>query len=117
MPLGTVLGEFDDRVSSVKVRDLSGGQRCIEIDSTGEAKGQGPDQIFGTVSIEGMAGRSVTYKVTGTILTISGAVIRYSGRGVGTLSGTRRTVRSWDFRVRLRKKYRKILASLPSTTG
>ena len=113
MSLDTVLGEFVDKVSSVKVRDLGDGQRCIEIDPTGEAKGQGLDQIFGTVSIEGMAGRSVTYKVTGTILASSGVVIRYSGRGVGTLSGTRRTVRSWDFRVRLRKKYRKILASLP----
>ena len=113
MPLGTNLGEFIGKVTSVGITGLGGGDQRIEIDSTGEAKGQGPDQIFGTVSIEGMAGRSVTYKVTGTILTISGAVNRYSGRGVGTRSGTRRTVHSWDFRVRLRKKYRKILASLP----
>ena len=113
MPLGTDLGEFIGKVTSVGVTGLGGGEQRIESDFTGEARGQVPDQIFGTVSIEGMAGPSVTYKVTGTILTDSGAVIRYSGRGVGTLSGTRRTVRSWDFRVRLRKKYRKILASLP----
>ena len=113
MPLGTILEEFIGKVTSGEITGLGSGDQRIESDFTGEARGQGPDQIFGTVSIEGMAGPSVTYKVTGTILTDSGAVIRYSGRGVGTRSGTRRTVHSWDFRVRLRKKSRKILASLP----
>jgi hypothetical protein len=94
MPLDTVLGEFVDKVTPVGITGLGGGQRCIESDFTGEAKGQVPGQIFGTMIIEGKAGRSVTYKVTGAILASSGAVIRYSGRGVGIRRRTRGTVRS-----------------------
>jgi hypothetical protein len=92
MPLGTVLGEFIGKVTSVGITGLGGGDQCIESDFTGEAKGQVPGQIFGTMIIEGTASRSVTYKVTGTILASSGAVIRYSGRGVGIRSRTGGTV-------------------------
>ena len=94
MPLGTNLGEFIGKVTSVGITGLDGGDQCIESDFTGEAKGQVPGQIFGTMIIEGTAGHSVAYKVTGAILASSGAVIRYSGRGVGLRSGTRGTVRS-----------------------
>ena len=94
MPLGTILGEFIGKVTSVGITGLGGGDQCIESDFTGEAKGQVPGQIFGMMIIEGTAGRSVTYKVTGAILASSGAMIRYSGRGVGIRSGTRGTVRS-----------------------
>ena len=94
MPLGTILGEFIGKVTSVGITSLGGGDQCIENDFTGEAKGQVPGQIFGTMIIEGTAGRSVTYKVTGAILASSGAVIRYSGRGVGIRGRTRGTVRS-----------------------
>ena len=94
MSLGTVLGEFIGKVTSVGITSLGGGDQCIENDFTGEAKGQVPGQIFGTMIIEGTAGRSVAYKVTGAILASSGAMIRYSGRGVGIRSGTRGTVRS-----------------------
>ena len=87
MPLGNVLGEFVGKVTSVRISDLSGGQRRIEIDSTGEVKGQVPGQTFGTMIVEGMPGHAVTYTSTGTILAASGAVVRVSGRGVGIRTG------------------------------
>jgi hypothetical protein len=94
MPVGTVLGEFIGKVTSVEITGLGGGDQHLESDFTGEAKGQMPGQIFGTMIIEGTAGRSVTYKVTGAILASSGAVIRYSGRGVGIRSRTQGTIHS-----------------------
>lgn len=83
MPLGNVLGEVVAKVTSVRISDLGGGQRRIEIDSTGEVKGQVPGQGFATMIIEGIPGHAVTYTTTGTILAASGAVVRVSGRGVG----------------------------------
>ena len=87
MPLGNVLGELVAKVTSVRISDVGGGQRRIEIDSTGEVKGQIPGQAFGTTTIEGLPGQAVTYSSTGTILAASGAVVLVSGRGVGIRTG------------------------------
>lgn len=93
MPLGNVLGEFTGKVTSVRISDLGGGQRRIEIDSTGEVKGQVPGQAFSTMIVEGMPGHAVTYSSTGAILAASGAVVRVSGRGVGIRTGEGHKVR------------------------
>jgi hypothetical protein len=93
MPLGNVLGEFVGKATSVRISDLGGGQRRLEIDSTGEAKGQVSGQIFGTMVVEGMPGHAVTYSITGAILAASGAVVRFSGRGVGARTGEGHKVR------------------------
>ena len=87
MPLGNVLGEVTAKVTSVRITDLGGGQRRVEIDSTGEVKGQVPGQGFATMIIEGIPGHAVTYASTATILAASGAVVRVSGRGVGIRTG------------------------------
>jgi len=87
MPLGNVLGEVVAKVTSVRITDLGGGQRRVEIDSTGEVKGQVPGQGFATMIIEGIPGHAVTYASTATILAASGAVVRVSGRGVGIRTG------------------------------
>jgi hypothetical protein len=87
MPLGNVLGEVTAKVTSVRISELGGGQRRIEIDSVGEVKGQVPGQGFATMVIEGVPGQAVTYTSTGTILAASGAVVRVSGRGVGIRTG------------------------------
>lgn len=87
MPLGNVLGEFVGKVMSARITDLGGGQRRLELDSTGEAKGQVPGQIFSTMVVEGVIGHPVTYAITGTLLAASGAVVRFSGRGVGMRTG------------------------------
>ena len=87
MPLGNVLGEFVGKVTSARISDLGGGQRRLALDSTGEAKGQAPGQLFSTMVIDGVPGRPVTYAITGTLLAASGAVVRFSGRGVGMRTG------------------------------
>ena len=87
MPLGNVLGEVVAKVTSVRISDLGGGQRRLEIDSTGEVKGQVPGQGFATMIVEGITGQTVTYTTTATVLAASGAVVRMSGRGVGIRTG------------------------------
>ncbi len=93
MPLGNVLGEFVGKATSVRITDLGGGQRRLEIDSTGEAKGQVPGQIFSTMTVEGVPGHPVTYAITGALLAASGAVVQFSGRGVGIRTGEGHKVR------------------------
>jgi hypothetical protein len=93
MPLGNVLGEVVAKITSVRISELGGGQRRIEIDSTGEVKGQVPGQGFATMIVEGMPGQAVTYTTTATILAASGAVVRASGRGVGIRTGEGHKVR------------------------
>jgi hypothetical protein len=93
MPLGNVLGEVVAKVTSVRISELGGGQRRLEIDSTGEVKGQVPGQAFATMIVEGIPGHAVTYTSTGTILAASGAVVRLSGRGVGIRTGEGHKVR------------------------
>ena len=87
MPFGNALGEVVAKVTSVRITDLGGGQRRLEVDSTGEVKGQVPGQGFATMVVEGITGATVTYTSTGTILAASGAVVRMSGRGVGIRTG------------------------------
>jgi hypothetical protein len=93
MPLGNVLGEVTAKIMSVRISDIGGGQRRIEIDSAGEVKGQVPGQGFATMIVEGVPGHAVTYTSTGTILAASGAVVRASGRGVGIRTGEGHKVR------------------------
>jgi len=93
MPLGNVLGEFAGKATSVRITDLGGGQRRLEIDSTGEAKGQVPGQIFSTMTVEGVPGHPVTYSIAGALLATSGAVVQFSGRGVGIRTGEGHKVR------------------------
>ena len=93
MPLGNVLGEFVGKATSVRITDLGGGQRRLEIDSTGEAKGQVPGQIFSTMTVEGVPGHPVTYSITGALLAASGAVVQFSGSGVGIRTGEGHKVR------------------------
>lgn len=93
MPLGNVLGEFVGKAMSVRISDLGGGQRRTEGDFTGEAKGQIPGQFFSTMIVEGVPGQPVTYSYTGTLLAASGAVMRFSGRGVGIRTGEGHKVR------------------------
>lgn len=87
MSLGDVLGEFTGKVTSVRITDLGGGQRRLELDATGEAKGQVQGQIFSTMTVEGSPGHPVTYSITGGLLAASGAVVQFSGRGVGIRTG------------------------------
>jgi hypothetical protein len=90
MALGNVLGEFTGKVTSVRITDLGGGRRRLEIDSTGEVKGQVPGQVFATMVVEGVPGQAVTYTSTGAILAASGAVVYPNRRGPqGTVSGGR----------------------------
>jgi hypothetical protein len=93
MPLGNVLGEIAGKVTSVRITDLGGGQVRLEIDGTGEAKGQVPGQIYSTMTVEGSRGRPVTYAITGAILATSGAVVQFTGRGVGIRTGEGHKVR------------------------
>lgn len=93
MPFGNALGEVAAKVMSVRITELGGGQRRIEIDSTGEVKGQVPGQGFATTVLEGVPGHAVTYTTTGTLLAASGAVVRVSGRGVGIRTGEGHKVR------------------------
>lgn len=93
MALGNVLGEFTGKVTSVRITDLGGGQRRLELDSTGATTGQVPGQVFATMVVEGVPGQAVTYTTTSTILAASGAVVRVSGRGVGIRTGEGHKVR------------------------
>jgi len=93
MPFGNVLGEVTAKITSVRISELGGGQRRLEIDSTGEVKGQVPGQAFATMIVEGVPGHAVTWTSTGTILAASGAVVRTSGRGVGIRTGEGHKVR------------------------
>jgi hypothetical protein len=93
MPLGTVLGEFTGKVTAVRITDLGGGQRRLEIDSTGAATGQVAGKIFSSMTVEGSRGRPVTYSITGGLLAASGAVIQFTGQGVGIRTGEGHKVR------------------------
>jgi hypothetical protein len=93
MPLGNAFGEAVGKVTSVRISELSGGQRRTEIDITGEIKGQVPGQAFTTLVIEGVPGHAATYTSTSTLLAASGAVVRISGRGVAMRTGEGHKVR------------------------
>ncbi len=58
MPFGNALGEVVAKMTSVRITDLGGGQRRLEVDSTGEVKGQVPGQGFATMVVEGITGAS-----------------------------------------------------------
>src|SRR5215510_3847289 len=87
MPLGNVLGEFTAKAMSVRISELGGGQRRVEADFSGEATGQVPGQVLFTMTTEGTPGQPVTYSYTGVALAAAGAVVRFSGRGVGIRTG------------------------------
>jgi hypothetical protein len=87
MPLGTVLGEYVGKTMAVRQTDLGGGQVRVEIDFTGEVKGQTPGQFFSTMVLEGAPGQAMPYRYTGVLLAASGGVARLSGRGVRMRTG------------------------------
>jgi len=94
MPLGNALGEAIGKITSVRISELSGGQRRTEIDVTGEISGQAAGQIFTTIVIEGLPGQAATYTSTSTLLATSGAVLRASGRGIAMRTGEGHKLRS-----------------------
>ena len=59
MSLGTVLGEFIGKVTSVGITSLGGGDQCIENDFTGEAKGQVPGPQLGMIDHSGQSAMHV----------------------------------------------------------
>jgi len=94
MPLGNSLGEAVGKITSVRISELSGGQRRTELDVTGEITGQVPGQIFSTIVLEGLPGQAAMYTSTSTLLAASGAVIRASGRGIAMRTGEGHKLRS-----------------------
>jgi hypothetical protein len=89
MSLGTVLGEFQAKATTVRQTDLGGGQVRFEIDLAGESSGRVPGQSIGTMTVT--AGDDPTrpnpWSYTGMLLAKSGAVVRVSGWGVGMRTG------------------------------
>ncbi len=58
MPLGNVLGEFVGKVTSVRISELGGGQRRLEIDSTGEARGGPTTHAYDGAETGGLLSRT-----------------------------------------------------------
>ena len=89
MPLGTVLGEFQLKATSIRQTDIGGGQVRIEGDYTGEGAGALPGQNIGTltVTIGSDPTRTRPWSYTGTLLTTAGTVVRVSGWGVSVRTG------------------------------
>lgn len=95
MSLGTVLGEFQAKATTVRQTDIGGGQVRFEIDLAGESSGRVPGQNIGTMTVT--AGSDPTrpspWSYIGTLLAKSGAVVRVSGWGVGMRTGQGHKVR------------------------
>jgi hypothetical protein len=95
MSLGTVLGEFQAKATTIRQTDMGGGQVRFEIDLAGESSGRVPGQNIGTMTVT--AGSDPTrpspWSYTGTLLAQSGAVVRVSGWGVGMRTGQGHKVR------------------------
>jgi hypothetical protein len=94
MPLGESLGEFVLKATSVRSMPLGADQVRIEVDFTGEVKGQVPGRHIGTLlSYPVDLKRPYAWSYNGRTLADSGAVIRITAEGTAIRTGEGHKIR------------------------
>jgi hypothetical protein len=84
-----LVNTYSRRCRSVRVTDIGGDRRQLEIDLAGEGSGEIPGQHVGTLAVKtsGDLSRPNSWTYTGVLLTKSGSAVQISSSGVSIRTG------------------------------